>query len=44
MGRRMDARLHAAWQAQPEKVREDSPGCKDGEEGCCDHVNPSLAL
>lgn len=32
-GRRMDAQIHAAWQAQLEQVREDSPGCKDGEGG-----------
>lgn len=43
MGRRMDARLHAAQQAQPEKVWEDSPGCEDREGGHRDHVDPSLA-
>lgn len=43
-GRRTDAGLHAAPQAQPGKVREDSPGCRDREGGCCDRVDPAGSL
>lgn len=40
-GRRTGAWLHAAQPAQPGEVREGSPGCEDGEGGCCDHVDPA---